>query len=151
MVYNPAYKGQIKLLHPYAKIPEYSTPGSSGMDVYAIDDGILYPGEIKVIPFGIAMAVPRHYEIQVRARSGLAAKFGIGMVNGVGTVDSDYRGEIKGIFCNHGKHPWKWIRGDRIAQLVVQKLYLQRLAFGVVDEFAEKTRRGEGGFGSTGD
>ena len=110
------------------KLPSYSTPGASGMDLRANleEPIILSPMEIKLIPTGIKAEVPLGYEIQVRARSGLALKYGISLVNGVGTIDSDYRGEIGVILINLGKKSFTINHGDRIAQLVVAKYEIGR-------------------------
>ena len=130
-----------------AIIPEYKTAGSAGMDICTIDDYVLMPGERKVFQTGLAVAVEDGYEVQVRARSGLSAKEGVTVINGVGTIDSDYRGQIGVALVNLSNivvhiHP-----GDRIAQLVVNKIEQPEII--VVDELGE-TIRGEGGFGSTG-
>ena len=130
-----------------AIIPEYKTAGSAGMDICTIDEFILMPGERKIFQTGLAVAVEDGYEVQVRARSGLSSKQGVTVINGVGTIDSDYRGQIGVPLVNLSNvvvhiHP-----GDRIAQLVVNKIEQPEII--VVDEL-EETVRGEGGFGSTG-
>ena len=131
-----------------AIIPEYQTAGSAGMDICTIDDYVLMPGERKVFQTGLAVAVEDGYEVQVRARSGLSAKEGVTVINGVGTIDSDYRGQIGValVNLNHNCHVTIH-KGDRIAQLVVNKIEQPEII--VVDEL-EETVRGEGGFGSTG-
>ena len=129
--------------------PRYMSKGSSGMDIYADVDGELTinPGEIRLVSAGIYMSIPEGFEIQVRPRSGLAVKHGISIVNTPGTIDSDYRGLLGIILINHGKELFKIKRGDRIAQIVVNKVIQADLA--VVDELDETTRS-HGGFGHTG-
>ena len=131
-------------------IPRYMTPHASGMDICCTLESkkVLEVGSVGVIPTGIAMSIPEGFEVQVRPRSGLAFKHGIGIVNSPGTIDADYRGEIKIALINWGQRPYTIHRGDRIAQLVVQKVYKGRLE--VVDSLDE-TVRNEGGFGHTGD
>lgn len=131
------------------ELPKYATSGSAGMDVFAALDNeeVLHPGDTKLIPTGIAIAVPYGYECQVRSRSGLAAKHGIFALNAPGTIDSDYRGEIKIIISNFSTSDFTIKRGDRIAQLVINKI--EQAEWILTDELSE-TERGEGGFGSTG-
>jgi dUTP pyrophosphatase len=128
-------------------LPSYATDGASGMDVHANIDVTLQPGESALVPTGFTIEVPFGFEIQVRPRSGLAAKYGIGILNAPGTIDSDYRGEVKVILTNFGKQPFEIHRGDRIAQLVVAPVVRA-----VWEEVAEvsRTSRGSGGFGHTG-
>jgi dUTP pyrophosphatase len=130
-------------------LPTYESDGSSGMDIRAaVSDPVeLKPGEIKLIPTGLAVSVPKGYEMQIRPRSGLALKNGIGMVNSPGTIDSDYRGEIGIILINWGSKPFTIKRGDRIAQMILSKVYGAELT--QVEEL-ENTSRGRGGFGHTG-
>jgi dUTP pyrophosphatase len=130
-------------------LPAYATSGSSGMDVYAAlsEPLILKPGMIELVPTNLSVEIPEGYEIQVRPRSGLAAKHGIGILNSPGTIDSDYRGEIKIIVINFGKADFVIQPAERIAQLVVSKVYIAKLI--KVDEL-NNTKRGEGGFGHTG-
>ena len=130
------------------RIPEYETPGSSGMDLRAFlkEDAIIEPGEIKLIPTGISIDIPIGYEAQIRARSGLALKYGITMANGIGTIDSDYRGEIGIILVNLGKNRYVIKDNDRIAQMVICKY--EQVQWTTED--LSKTQRGEGGFGHTG-
>jgi len=130
-------------------IPHYQTEHSAGVDLYAAVDGelVIAPGAWKLVPTGIAVAIPEGYEGQVRPRSGLALKHGIGMLNGPGTIDADYRGEIGIILFNFSDRPFPVRRGDRIAQLVFAKL--TKASFSMVSELPE-TRRGSGGFGHTG-
>jgi len=130
-----------------AIIPEYKTAGSAGMDICTIDEFILMPGERKIFQTGLAVAVEDGYEVQVRARSGLSAKEGVTVINGVGTIDSDYRGQIGVALVNLSDKVVHIHPGDRIAQLVVNKIEQPEII--VVDELGE-TIRGEGGFGSTG-
>ncbi len=130
-------------------LPSYETAGSVGMDIAAaVDDAVvLDPGERAVIPCGFSMALPPGYEAQVRPRSGLAVKHGISLVNAPGTIDSDYRGEIKVPVINHGNEPFGITRGMRIAQMVVAAVSTAELV--EVDALPD-TVRGEGGFGHTG-
>lgn len=131
------------------ELPSYSTPGASGMDLRAFLDEpiVINPMEIKLVPTGIKAEVPKGYEIQIRARSGLALKHGISLVNGIGTIDSDYRGEIGVILINLGKEDFIINNGDRIAQMVVAKY-----EYAEIEEVKEltETERGPGGFGSSG-
>lgn len=140
---------QIKKLRPDAVVPSYQTEHSAGMDVCAaLDEPIVLKHlERAILPCGFAMAIPEGYEIQVRARSGLAAKQGIGLVNGIGTIDADYRGELGVIVINYGKEDFVINNGDRIAQIVLAKY--ERASWQEVDELDE-TARGDGAFGSTG-
>lgn len=130
-------------------LPEYSTEGSSGMDIRAAvkEDIVLYPMQIELIPTNLQVEIPEGFEIQVRPRSGLAIKNGIGVLNSPGTIDSDYRGEIKIILINFSKQPFIIKRGDRIAQLVLSKYYKAEIS--LVDELKD-TQRNSGGFGHTG-
>ena len=139
----------IKRLNKNLPLPKYETAGSSGLDIYADidDDQILKPGEHRVVPTGIALAVSKGYEIQVRPRSGLAAKNGISIVNSPGTIDADYRGEIKVILINLGKDNFKIIKHTRIAQMVMCPVINATIE--EVEDLSQ-TERGEGGFGSTG-
>jgi dUTP pyrophosphatase len=139
----------ISLIGNGKTIPQYQTSHSAGMDLCAATtrQTVLWPGEYKIIPTGIAIALPAGYEAQVRARSGLAAKHGIGLVNGIGTIDADYRGEIGAILINNGQEPFAINPGDRVAQLVIAKY--EHVKFKQVDTL-EETERGSGGFGSTG-
>ncbi|NLW22334.1 MAG: dUTP diphosphatase [Tissierellia bacterium] len=130
-------------------LPSYKTPGSSGMDLYAnIENSILLkPLERVLIPTGLYISIPEGYEAQIRARSGLALKHGITLANGIGTIDSDYRGEIGVILVNLGQEEYVINRGDRIAQLVFVKY--ERVELEEVDTL-DNTSRGAGGFGHTG-
>jgi len=127
--------------------PAYATQGAAGMDVVAAEDLVLAPGARHAVATGFAMAIPEGYEVQVRPRSGLALKHGITCLNTPGTIDSDYRGEVKVILANLGDAPFPIARGDRIAQLVPAPV--QRASLDEVDSLDE-TARGAGGFGSTG-
>jgi len=128
-------------------LPAYATDGAAGMDVLAAEDVTLPPGGRHAVASGFAVAIPPGYEIQVRPRSGLALKHGITVPNTPGTIDSDYRGELKVILINHGAEPFAIHRGDRVAQLVLAPVTQARWR-----EVAEldETARGSGGFGSTG-
>jgi len=130
-------------------LPFYETVGSSGMDLRSAVEGdvVLSPGEIRLIPTGMAVSIPSGYEGQIRPRSGLSLKNGIGMVNSPGTIDSDYRGEIGIIAINWGQKSFTIKRGDRIAQMVITKVYRAEI-IGVND--LDSTQRGEGGFGHSG-
>jgi dUTP pyrophosphatase len=131
--------------------PSYASEGAAGLDLYAaLPAGqklVLEPGARDLIPTGIEIALPAGYEAQVRPRSGLAVKQGVTVLNAPGTVDSDYRGEVKVLLINHGGQPFEILRGMRIAQLVVAPV--ARATLVEVDELDE-TARGAGGFGSTG-
>jgi dUTP pyrophosphatase len=146
---NPAIPVRVKRLPHFEglELPAYATEGAAGMDVLAAEDVTLAPGARHAVATGLAVAIPSGFEIQVRPRSGLALKHGVTVPNTPGTIDSDYRGELKVILINHGPAPFEVRRGDRVAQLVlapvVQATWLK------VDELDE-TARGEGGFGSTG-
>ena len=139
----------IKKLDKKVITPEYKTKGSSGMDLMAnIKDAVfLKPGKSDIIPTGIAISIPVGYEIQIRPRSGLAAKKKITVLNTPGTIDADYRGEIKVILINLGNEEFKINPNDRIAQMVLCPVIKAELV--EVDEL-QNTKRGEGGFGSTG-
>lgn len=128
-------------------LPSYATPGAAGMDVVAAEDLDLAPGARHAVATGFRVAIPQGYEIQVRPRSGLAFKHGISVPNTPGTIDSDYRGELKVLMINLGSEPFAIRRGERIAQLVPAVVTLA--AFDEVEEL-DDTARGHGGFGSTG-
>ncbi len=128
-------------------LPAYASDGAAGMDVVAAESLTLRPGQRAAVATGMAFAIPSGWEIQVRPRSGLALKNGITCLNTPGTIDSDYRGEVKVILANLGDEYFEVKRGDRIAQLVPAQV--QRAVLAEVDELDE-TRRGSGGFGSTG-
>jgi dUTP pyrophosphatase len=128
-------------------LPAYATDGAAGMDVVAAEELTLAPGARHAVATGFAMAIPPGYEVQVRPRSGLALKHGVTCLNTPGTIDSDYRGEVKVILANLGDTPFEIRRGDRIAQLVPAPV--QRATLDLIDSLDE-TVRGAGGFGSTG-
>ncbi|MDH7605215.1 MAG: dUTP diphosphatase [Melioribacter sp.] len=130
-------------------LPEYATEGSSGLDLRAaVEDKIIIPkGKFVLVPTNIKVEIPEGFEIQVRPRSGLAARHGIGLLNSPGTIDSDYRGEIKVILFNFGEEDFVINRGDRIAQMVLSKVY--KIEFIETDDL-NNSHRGEGGFGHTG-
>ena len=138
----------IKKLQKNIILPEYKTDGSSGMDLMAnVEQTVkIFPGEKKIISTGIMVAIPEQYEIQIRPRSGLAAKNGISVLNTPGTIDSDYRGEIKVILINLGKDIFEIKKNDRIAQMIVCPIIKAELK--EVESLPE-TIRGGGGFGST--
>jgi len=139
----------IKKLDPKVELPIYKTEGSSGMDLMAfIDKPIKIPANSSaLIPTGISLAIPNDVEIQIRPRSGLAAKSSIGVLNSPGTIDSDYRGELKIILFNHGNKEFIIKNNDRVAQIILMPVL--KMDFEEVDELPE-TIRGSGGFGSTG-
>ena len=139
----------VKKSNPAVELPSYKTNGASGMDLMAWIDNpiILKPGTSCLVPTGISVAFPQEYEIQVRPRSGLAAKNNISVLNTPGTIDSDYRGEIKIILFNHGNEDFIINNKDRIAQMVLTPIIKMQLE--ETNELPD-TNRGEGGFGSTG-
>lgn len=141
------HKVLFKKLHPEARIPEYQTPGSSGADVYAVDFMLLEPGQVGVAPLGFSVAIPEGYEIQMRPRSGLAFKNGITLLNSPGTIDADYRQEVKAIMINLGKQNFRVEPGMRIAQIVLCPV--ERAVFSEIEGDLPTTSRW-GGFGSTG-
>ena len=130
-------------------LPRYMTEHAAGMDIFAAvdEDSVLLPGERRLIPTGIAVALPPGYEAQIRPRSGLAVEAGVTLLNSPGTIDADYRGEVKILIINHGAHPFVVTRGDRIAQMVIQEVC--RASWNPTRDL-EMTGRGEGGFGHTG-
>jgi dUTP pyrophosphatase len=128
-------------------LPSYASAGAAGLDVVAAEDLTLAPGARHAVATGFAIAIPEGYEVQVRPRSGLALKHGITCLNTPGTIDSDYRGEVKVILANLGGEPFEVRRGERIAQLVPAPVL--RAAFVEKDDL-DSTSRGAGGFGSTG-
>ena len=139
----------VKKLNPSVKLPSYKTEGSSGMDLIAfVDKPIeIKPNNSALIPTGLSIAIPEDFEVQIRPRSGLAAKSSISVLNTPGTIDSDYRGEIKIILFNHGKEEFTINNKDRIAQIILMPVL--KAEFEEVEELP-KTIRGSGGFGSTG-
>jgi dUTP pyrophosphatase len=151
MIMEPIIK--IMRLRPVADadipLPRYMTPDAAGLDLCAAvpQDTVLGAGQIRLLPTGFAMALPRGYEAQVRPRSGLAVHHGIGMINSPGTIDSDYRGEVMVALINLGRAAYTVRRGDRIAQMVIQRVPQARLE---VVECLPETDRSGGGFGHTG-
>jgi dUTP pyrophosphatase len=140
-------KLKIKKLNPEAQIPAYQTKEAAGFDLHSIEDVVLNPGERKLIGTGLAFEIEYGYEVQIRPRSGLAFKHGITVLNTPGTIDSDYRGEIKVLLINHSNEEFEIKKGDRIAQAVVAPVIQAEIV--EVEELSDTTR-GEGGFGSTG-
>jgi dUTP pyrophosphatase len=138
---------RIKKLDPGITAPAYAHPGDAGLDICSAEDVTLEPGERALIGTGFAMALPEGYAAFVQPRSGLAARSGISIVNTPGLIDCHYRGEVKVILVNLGREAFAVKRGDRIAQMVIQRV--ERARVSIVDELDE-TKRGEGGFGSTG-
>ncbi|GHM58981.1 MAG: deoxyuridine 5'-triphosphate nucleotidohydrolase [Candidatus Mesenet longicola] len=143
---------EIKTLTHYEGLllPSYATPQSVGMDLYAaIDNPVnIEPMNRELIATGIAISIPDCYEGQIRPRSGLAMKFGITVLNSPGTIDSDYQGEIKVCLINLSNKSYTINKGDRIAQIIISPIV--KVKWQLIDEFNEKTKRGGGGFGSTG-
>lgn len=142
------YIKRLKKDHPVS-LPQYMTEGSSGMDLFAsvAQEVTLVPGERKLIPAGVSVAIPEGFEGQIRPRSGLAIQKGIGIVNGPGTIDADYRGEVGVLLINFGKEPFTIRNGDRIAQMVISPV--TRVTLEEVDDLPPTLRQG-GGFGHTG-
>lgn len=132
------------------KLPSYATSQSAGMDLTAaLEEALeLGPGERALIPTGISIALPKSFEAQIRPRSGLALNHGVTVLNSPGTIDADYRGEIKVILINHGQVPFTVQRGMRIAQMVIERF--THVNWEVVTDLEKNEERGEGGFGSTG-
>ncbi len=137
----------IKRLSKKISLPKYETRGSSGMDLASNIEASIHPGKTAIIPTGLALSIPEGFEVQIRPRSGLAAKHKISVLNTPGTIDADYRGEIKIILINLGHELFKIEKGQRIAQMVVCPIVQAQLE--EVEELNE-TKRGKGGFGSTG-
>lgn len=140
-------KLKVKKISPDAKIPGYAHSGDSGMDLYSVEETELKPGERKTIKTGLQIAVPKGFEAQVRPKSGLAAKFGITVLNTPGTVDSGYRGEVMVILVNLGNEVYKVEKGKKIAQMVIAKV--EEAEVEEVEDLDETARK-DGGFGSTG-
>ena len=135
--------------NPDLPLPSYQSGGSSGLDLRAavVKEVTLRPGEIMLIPTGLSISLPKGYEAQIRPRSGLALRYGLGLVNSPGTIDADYRGEVGVIAINWGKKPFTIRRGERIAQVVISKVSRARVE--EMDEL-DATKRGKGGFGHSG-
>lgn len=142
---NPYLK--VKLLSPTAKCPLRATAGAAGYDLYADQGVVIEPGQRTLVSTGIAIQLPEGTEGQVRSRSGLAAKFGVVVLNSPGTIDEDYRSIVGVLLINHGAAPYEVKQGDRIAQLVIAKY---ENPFTLEVESLDNTHRGSGGFGSTG-
>lgn len=138
---------KVKKLSSLAEIPAYQTEEAAGFDLHSIEDVVIAPKERKLIATGLAFDIPAGYEIQIRPRSGLAYKHGITVLNTPGTIDSDYRGEIKVLLINHSDEEFEIKVGERIAQAVIKEVIQAK--FEEVEELSE-TKRGEKGFGSTG-
>ncbi|MGW8324009.1 MAG: dUTP diphosphatase [Thermodesulfobacteriota bacterium] len=136
-----------KKLHPEAILPRYQTAGASGFDLHSVEDGVLSPGTFCLFDTGWSVAIPTGFEMQVRPRSGLAITHGVTVLNGPGTIDSDYRGPLKVILVNHGREPFIVQAGDRIAQGVIMRV--EQLNFQESPSLSD-TERNSGGFGSTG-
>lgn len=143
-------KVRVQRLHSHdLPLPRYMTPGASGVDIYAAveEEVVISPGQIFLVPTGLAVAIPEGYEAQIRPRSGLALKHGITLLNTPGTIDADYRGEIKVIVINLGDKEYILKRGERIAQMVFTRV--EKVEWEETDDL-EITERGDGGFGHTG-
>jgi dUTP pyrophosphatase len=145
-------KNKLRILYkknPHLNIPEYQTQGAAGADISAfLEDAItILPGDFQAIPTGLFLEIPVGFEVQIRPRSGLAFKFGVTVLNSPGTIDSDYRGEVKVLLINHGKEPFLIRNGDRIAQMIVSPVL--QVSFESKD-ILDETKRNGGGFGSTG-
>ena len=138
---------KIKKLNNEAVIPAYQTKEAAGFDLHSIEDVVIKPGERKLIGTGLAFEIEYGYEVQIRPRSGLAYKHGITVLNTPGTIDSDYRGEIKVLLINHGSEEFEIKKGERIAQAVIAPVIQAEIV--EVEELSD-TDRGSGGFGSTG-
>ena len=135
----------VRRLHIDAKLPSYSTPNAAGLDLYAVESTVIEPKERATIPLGIAIAIPEGYYGRIAGRSGLASKLGIDVLGGV--VDCDYRGEVKAVLYNTDKYPFQIVAGNRVAQMVIEKVAT------VMPEWAEElsdTARGTDGWGSSG-
>lgn len=140
-------KIKIQKIHPNALIPKYQTEGSSGFDLHAVEEVVIKPHSVGLVKIGICLSLEVGYELQVRTRSGLALNHQVMVLNSPGTVDNDYRGEIKVILANLSDKDFKVQVGDRIAQGVVQKTYKAEF---IECERLDETSRGSGGFGNTG-
>lgn len=140
---------KMRIMSESGRVPEYATDGAAGFDIsaYLKEPFVLKAGERALIPTGLYFEVPEGYEAQVRARSGLAIKHGIGLVNGIGTVDADYRGEIRVPLINWGKEDFVINDGDRIGQVIITSY--EKVDIELTDSLSD-TERGEGGFGHTG-
>lgn len=137
----------VRRLHPDAVLPAYAHPGDAGLDLVGIEEVVLAPGERAAVPTGLAVAIPDGWVGLVHPRSGLARRYGVTVANAPGTIDAGYRGEVLVLLCNLGNEPVTLQRGERVAQLLLQRV--GRAGVSVVDDL-DATARGEGGFGSTG-
>ena len=137
----------VRLLHPQARLPQRAHPGDAGADLHSVEEVIIPPGERRDVGTGLALAIPEGYAGFVQPRSGLAAKHGIMLVNSPGLIDAGYRGEVRVLLYNSGAEPFRVGMGERIAQLVIQRV--EEPEFVAAAELPE-TVRGEGGFGSSG-
>lgn len=142
-------KLKIKKLHPEAKIPTYGSELASGFDLSSVEEIEIMPGKTAVVPTGLSVEIPKGFEIQIRPRSGMAVKYSVTVLNTPGTVDADYRGEIKVILINHSNYIFKVSVGDRIAQGVLA-MVTDQVQFNEVEDFDNTTARADKGFGSTG-
>lgn len=149
MPFNQENKVNIKIINKsgFEDLPQYETLGAAGCDIRASSNIMIYPTETALVPTGLFVSIPYGFEIQIRPRSGLSLRTGLRLANSIGTIDSDYRGEIKCIFTNTGDDPITIQRGDRIAQMVVAPVWQ---AVWEEVESLDETDRGSGGFGSTG-
>lgn len=138
---------QIQLINSDAKLPTYAHSTDAGADIYASDTVVFEPGETKIVPTGIKVAIPIGYEIQIRPRSGMSLKTGMRIANAPGTIDSDYRGEVGVIMTNTFNSKWTIMKGDKIAQMVISPVPMIKW---IETDNLDETERGEGGFGSTG-
>lgn len=138
---------KIKKLNDFAIIPSYQSSGASGFDLHAVESLEIKPSEFIAVKTGLAFEIPNGFEIQVRPRSGLAFKNGIGVLNTPGTIDSDYRGEVMVILFNFSKETFHIKKGDRIAQAVLSQIFQVNF---IVSDSLDSTQRGDKGFGSTG-
>lgn len=146
---------RIKKLNPCAVMPTKASKGAAGFDLYSVEYHLIDPGAWAAVGTGFAMAGPSFAELQIRPRSGLAAKHGVTVLNAPGTVDPDYRGEVKVLLINHGREPFEIQPGDRIAQMVIGGIWStlaeeRPLEIGTFSDTLDETERGVGGFGSTG-
>jgi len=137
----------VRLLHPQARLPQRAHPGDAGADLHSVEEVIIPPGERRDVGTGLALAIPEGYAGFVQPRSGLAFKHGIMVVNSPGLIDAGYRGEVRVSLYNSGREPFAVAVGERIAQLVIQRV--EEPAFVAAEELPD-TRRGQGGFGSSG-
>ena len=140
-------KVRVKKIHKDAKIPSYAHQGDSGMDLYSVEEATIEPGERKMVSTGLQISLPKGFEAQIRPKSGLAANFGVTVLNTPGTVDSCYRGEVRVILANLGKGAYKVEKGKKIAQMVIARV--EEAEIEEVEEL-DDTARKDGGFGSTG-